>query len=121
MTRTFVKFAAAAVLVGFISPAGAHTGLETLGVSAIDSGSTASADDAGLTVARRGRGADDPAGDDRGRRRGGRGADDPAGHARVETPNLLIEMARRGRGADDAAGDDRGGRGRGSDDPVGHG
>ncbi|WP_263723098.1 hypothetical protein [Defluviimonas sp. WL0075] len=59
------------------------------------------------------RGADDPAGDDRGR---GRGSDDGANHA--SGPVLDgVQMARRG--ADDPAGDDRG-RGRGSDDGANH-
>jgi len=57
-----------------------------------------------IEIARRGRGADDPAGDDRGGR--GRGSDDPAGHASIKTLNPLLQMARRGRG---------------KDDPVGHG
>lgn len=65
---------------------------------------------------RRGRGADDPAGDDRGRRRGGHGADDPAGHTMLEGAASPLELARRG--ADDGAGDDHGRRhgGHGADD-----
>lgn len=47
--------------------------------------------------ARRGRGADDPAG----HTRRGRGADDAAGHAAIKSLPL-IEEARRGRRADDA-------------------
>ena len=62
------------------------------------------------------RGADDPAGDDR----GGKGKDDPAGHASLKPlPADDAVYARRGRGADDPAGHTR--RGRGKDDPVGHG
>lgn len=55
-------------------------------------------------------GADDPAGDDRGRRHGGHGADDGAGHASL-TVEGVFQMARRG--ADDAAGDKRHGEGAG--------
>lgn len=77
---------------------------------------TASLDGDTLQLAKHG--ADDKAGDDRGRRRGGHGADDPAGHASlgVET---IYQLAKHG--ADDPAGDDRGGRrgGRGADDPAG--
>ncbi len=67
-------------------------------------------------------GADDPAGDDRGGKRGGKGADDPAGHTSLST-GTMYQMARHG--ADDPAGDDRGGRrgkggGNGADDGVGH-
>lgn len=84
-------------------------------------------------LARRGRGADDAPGDDRGGRRGrgtddapgddrggrGRGADDGPNHTlNVQEP--AFETARRGRGADDAPGDDRGGRGRGTDDGPNH-
>lgn len=58
-------------------------------------------EDRTLSAAASGRGADDPAGDDR----GGHGADDPAGDNRG------------GRGADDPPGDDHGGRG--GDDPPG--
>jgi hypothetical protein len=72
-----------------------------------------------VVVARRG--ADDGAGDDRGRR--GRGADDGAGHTQLDNLADVIVVARRG--ADDPAGDDRGrrgrqGRGRGADDAIGH-
>ena len=86
-------------------------------------------------MARRGRGADDPAG----HVRRGRGADDPAGHVRgggkqrgrgaddgprhtwVPLPTDA-EFARRGRGADDPAGHVRGGgKGRGQDDAPNHG
>jgi len=69
-------------------------------------------------LSRRGRGADDPAGDDHGRRKGGRGADDKVkGYS--EAPESF-ELSRRGRGADDPAGDDHGRRkgGRGADDRV---
>ena len=119
MTRNVLTLAAVAALIGFITPAGAHTGsadgsLTTLKSVAIDTTSGVA-----IEFARRGRGADDPAGDDRGGR--GRGSDDPAGHASIKTFDPLLQMARRGRGADDPAGDDRGGRGRGKDDPVGHG
>ena len=64
-------------------------------------------------------GADDPAGDDRGGKRGGQGADDPAGHASI-TAGTIYQLARHG--ADDPAGDDRGGKrgGQGADDPAGH-
>ncbi|WP_267634222.1 hypothetical protein [Frigidibacter sp. RF13] len=72
----------------------------------------------GDLLARRGRGADDPAGDDRGR--GGHGADDGPNHTLLETPTLLTPELLARRGADDPAGDDRRGRGRGTDDGPGH-
>lgn len=56
-------------------------------------------------LARRGRGADDPAGDDHGRH--------GAGHAANELTAPLMQTARRGRGADDPAGDDHGHHGAG--------
>lgn len=78
-------------------------------------------DDAGallLDLARRGRGADDAPGDDRGGR--GRGNDDGPNHAsNTDTGEAVIILARRGRGGDDAPGDDNGGRGRGGDDDAG--
>ena len=71
---------------------------------------------------RRGRGADDPAGHVRGGgKRRGRGADDGPRHTWVPLPTDA-EFARRGRGADDPAGHVRGGgKGRGKDDAPNHG
>lgn len=56
-------------------------------------------------LSRRGRGADDPAGDDHGRH--------GAGHAMNVLPALPIDLQRRGRGADDPKGDDHGRHGAG--------
>ena len=72
--------------------------------------------DLGAPVVLSKRGADDPAGDDRGGR--GRGTDDGPNHTWVITPDSDMILARRG--ADDPAGDDRGGRGRGTDDGPNH-
>jgi hypothetical protein len=119
---------AAAFLLGPTAPAAAAPAPEpVLAPPAAETGS--------VLLARRGRGADDPAGhdanDDRGRRgknggKGrGRGADDGPGHTWQDGAGE-IEVARqgrgrgRGRGADDGPGDDRGRRGRGADDPPGH-
>lgn len=68
-----------------------------------------------IQLARRGRGADDGAGDDRGGR--GRGTDDGPNHTKAPVDES-IQMARRGRGADDGAGHQR--RGRGQDDGPNH-
>ena len=75
--------------------------------------------DAGKTMQLARHGADDPAGDDRGGKRGGKGADDPAGHASL-TVAPIFQLARHG--ADDPAGDDRGGKrgGKGADDGANH-
>ncbi|SHF95836.1 hypothetical protein SAMN05444339_1276 [Loktanella atrilutea] len=71
-------------------------------------------------LARRGRGADDPAGHVRGGGKGrGRGADDGPRHTWMPLPQDT-EFARRG--ADDPAGHVRGGgKGRGKDDAPNHG
>ena len=70
----------------------------------------------GDLLARRGRGADDPAGDDR--RGRGRGSDDGPGHAFNATLPEVLQMAKNG--ADDGPGhdqgDDHGGRGGDDDD-----
>lgn len=68
-------------------------------------------------LVRRGRGADDAPGDDRGGR--GRGTDDGPNHT-LKNNGQVDQFARRGRGADDAPGDDRRGRGRGTDDGPNH-
>ena len=117
MTKNVLAFTAVAALIGFIMPAAAHTGTAERSLTVGKSAAIDTPRDMAVEFARRGRGADDPAGDDRGGR--GRGSDDPAGHASIKSFDTLLQLARRGRGADDPAGDTR--RGRGKDDPVGHG
>lgn len=78
MTQVITKFVFAAALVGLVAPAMAYTGVEQRGLSGIESVSRSTVDGARIELARRGRGADDPAGNDRGGR--GRGSDDPVGH-----------------------------------------
>lgn len=78
--------------------------------------------DAGFETARRGRGADDAPGDDRGGKGRGHGADDGPNHTWLKEAGDDMQIARRGRGADDAPGHVRGGgKGRGADDAPNHG
>jgi hypothetical protein len=112
MTKAFIS---AAFVASIICGAAAASIPADTGKTAVN-GTTAPI----LMEARRGRGADDPAG----HIRGGHGADDPVGHASTTglAPAVgqpMVIEARRGRGADDPAGHVRGGHG--ADDPVGHG
>ena len=123
---------AAAAFVALASSAGANTGpanslpvTEAVGVITIP-GSVG--EGLGNTVQARGlvarNGADDPAGHDRGDRRGrGRGKDDGPDHADADTAPLSAPVQIARNGADDPAGHDRGdrrGRGRGKDDGPNH-
>jgi hypothetical protein len=78
MTRNVLTLAAVAALITFIAPAAAHTGSDQGSLTTLKSVAINSTNGVAIEIARRGRGADDPAGDDRGGR--GRGKDDPVGH-----------------------------------------
>jgi len=123
----YLQLMAGAALIALAMPATAHDLGDLIPGSKVGSVQSAAS---GIAVqpqqtyqeARRGRGADDPAGDDRGGRgrgKGGHGADDGPNHA-SSSSELPFLLARHG--ADDAAGDDRGGKGRkgGRDDGAGH-
>ena len=125
MTRTFKTTLAglAGCLLALTAPSAtmASIGDIDLGVTTFEivlPGDVATHDQ----MARRGRGADDPAGHVRGGgKRRGRGADDGPRHTWVPLPTDA-EFARRGRGADDPVGHVRGGgKGRGMDDAPNHG
>ena len=101
MTKNVLTLAAVAALITFIAPAGAHTGSDQGSFTTLKSAAIDSTGGVAIEIAR---GADDPAGNDRGGR--GRGTDDPAGHASIKTFDPLHQIARGGRG---------------KDDPIGHG
>lgn len=90
LTKTKLAIAVAALGLGFATSSFARLSAdENLGVQVLDQSSTQELD----VVARRGRGADDKAGDDR-------GVHGP-GHPLSQDSDVV---ARRGRGADDAPG-----------------
>jgi hypothetical protein len=103
----------AAILAAAASQGFASVPADTATKATVDAASATSV----LIEARRGRGADDPAG----HQRRGRGADDPAGHASATGTAPVVGapyVVQARRGADDPAGHVRGGKG--ADDPAGH-
>lgn len=129
ITKTMRNLTAATLSLGLMSaltamPAVAAPG-DLFPVVKPNATQAADAPDAGFETARRGRGADNAPGDDRGGgKRRGRGTDDGPNHTSLDDDGHDLVIARRGKGADNAPGDDRGGgkrRGRGTDDAPNHG